>query len=235
MSWLISILTAIGLALGGTLFGGYLASHVIRWRRVSKREGYAGYWLVFMALLAGLFSLASGLLMARYSGIENGFLAILAAAGVAFGGIGLVALLGWITADRAPRQDGKELAYDLEIRAPAGATTISRESGQFYAYLSADGAPMTSATLEFDRLRELEGRWLLPGRVKLETGRPGLYVALGGQRLQSATVYFRLPPSATPDEATGEWSPWLQGTPSGGAEAGSDAAAFEVRVCLRKA
>lgn len=234
MSWLGSVLTAVALALGGTLLGGYFASHAVRWRRVSKREGYAGYWVVFMALLAGLYGLASGLLMARYSGIENGFLAALAAAGVAFGGIALVALFGWVTGDHAPRKGGKELSYELEIRSPPGAETISSESGQFYAYLSAKGAHMESATLDFAQLRALEGRWYLPGRVKLTTGRPDPYIALGGTRLRSATVYYPLPASSLPRKSTGDWSDWLQGTPSAGLEAGTDAAAFEVRVRLRK-
>jgi hypothetical protein len=63
MSWTFSILVAVALAVAGTLFGGFLASRAVGWLRISGREGYSGYWIVFMALLAGLYSLAAGLLM----------------------------------------------------------------------------------------------------------------------------------------------------------------------------
>jgi hypothetical protein len=188
-----------------------------------------------MAFLAGLFSLASGLLVARLAGVDNAFLAFALAAAVAFGGIGLAGLLAWLSRDRTPRIDGKELVFDLEIRPPAGASAIGREPGEFYAYLSAGGAGMERAILDFAQLREDEGRWLLPGIVQLSTGRPGPYIAIGGRRVNNTTVYFHLDQQGTLRERLEEWSAWMRGLPAAGTDPASDAAGFELRVRLRQA
>lgn len=232
MSWLGSILIALLLAVGGTLLGGFLAGRAVRWRRVSQREGYAGYWMVVMAALAGFFSLVAGLLVARYAGIDDGFLAFACAAGVAFGGIGLAGLLAWLSADRAPRNGGQALGFDLEIRTPAGAATIPRNSMEFYGYLSASGAGMEAIAFDFARLAQVEGRWVLPGFVRLITSAPAPYLALGGQRLGGNTVHFSFGPEPLRRDQLGQWGDWLAGAPVGGDPA-SDGGAFELRLRLR--
>jgi hypothetical protein len=233
MSGLADILIAVGLGAAGTLFGGFLASRAARWLSVSAREGYAGYWVIFMALLAGLFSLLCGLLIARYGGFASVLPALLVAAAAAFGGIAVVALLAWLSRDRRPGRGGKAQVFDVEIRTPPGAATIGQGSSEIYGYLSAQHAAMEPLRLDFAGLRQEDGRWLMPGRVPLHTRRPGIYLALGGQRLNSATLYFRLDAVAPSQGETG-WSQWLSSSSSAGVEASSDAANFELRVRLRE-
>ena len=233
MSWFESILIAVILAVVGTLFGGLVASLAVRWLKISSREGLAGYWMVFMALLAGFGSLLCGLFIARYGGFEGFFSALATAAAVVFGAIGLVGLVTWLTRDHPPRMNGKNLAFDLEVRTPPNATSIDSESGAFYGYISARGAGTIMVTLDFAGLRQEDGRWVLPGQVPFHTRRPYPYIGFGGTRLNGATVFFNLNVSGQLRQLLGQWSPWMQGSPSGNLAATSDAAGFELRVRLR--
>ncbi len=231
MSWTFSILVALALAVAGTLFGGLLASRAVGWLRISGREGYSGYWIVFMALLAGLYSLIAGLLMLRYGGAGEALPAILAAAAVVFGPIALAGLLAWLQRERPPAGSGGAVLLEFEIRTPPGAATLAGESEVFHAYLTANKASMQPVVLEQARLRQEEGRWLLPGSAPLHTRRPGLYLVLGGTRLNQASIYFFLQGElwATP----GAWSQWMGGSPSGDLSPATDGVDFEMRVRRR--
>ena len=234
MSWLGSLLTALVLAVGATLLGGFLASRAARWHRISSFEGKSGYFVVLMGLLAGVFGVVAGLLVARYGGAGDGLPAFATAAAVVIGGLLLVAGLAWLLADRPPRLSGRSLVLDLEIRAPAGGAPLPADSTGFYAYLSAEGAGMSGATLHRDRQAQVAGRWLLPATVAFETRRPRPYIALGGQRLGGATVFFHPELEPPIGDRLGQWGGWLTGAVAGSSGSG-DAAGFELRVRPRLA
>lgn len=231
MSWTFSILVALPLAVAGTLFGGFLASCAVGWLRISGREGYSGYWVVFMALLAGLYSLIAGLLMLRFGGGDQALPAILAAAAVVFGPIAMAGLFAWLLRDRPPPGSGGAVFLEFEIRTPPGAVTLAGDSQIFHAYLSANKTPTQAVALDQPGLRQEEGRWLLAGSAPLNTRRPSLYLVLGGTRLNQANVYYYLTREhwASP----GTWSAWMAGSPSGDLSPTTDGVDFEMRVRRR--
>jgi hypothetical protein len=145
-----------------------------------------------------------------------------------FGVIALTGLLAWLWRERPPAGAGGAVVLEFEIRTPPGAATLAGDSQALYAYLTASKASMQPVVLAQSLLRQEQGRWLLPGSAPLHTRRPGLYLALGGARLNQATIYFFLTGDlwATP----GAWSGWMTGSPGGDLSPASDGAAFELRV-----
>lgn len=227
MSWTGSLFIALAIAVASALYGGVLAGLAARWLRVSTREGYAGYWTVFMALLAGVFGLVAALLVLRLGAFESGTSAALAAAGVALGGVTLPGVLAWLGRERG---GGRLPTLDLELRGPPGGATLAGDEQVLRARVTAKRA--AGEAVRFDRaaLRLEAGRWLLPGVVALRTRRPGRYMTLSGTRLNNAKAYFYLGPEVVDPLAPGTWSAWLGATPSGNLQPENDGAAFELRI-----
>jgi len=230
MSWVGSLLTGLGLAIAGTLLGGLVASQASRWLRISSREGYSGYWTVFMAILAGLYGLLCGLLVTRYAGIEGSAAAVLGAAAAAAGGISLAGFLAWLARDRTQSFKGRELLIDIEVRSPADSAPIAPEPSALHGYLDASRNDPAALRLDLSHQRQEAGRQVVPGRLALRTRKSGVYLVLTGQRLNQAKVYFRIEAATINALPAGQWTSWLAGSPGGDLQPTSDAAGFELRL-----
>jgi len=231
MTWLSSILVGLGLGAASTLLGGLVAAQASRWLRVTTREGYAGYWTVFMALLAGLYGFLCGLATSRIMG--DFAPAIGVAAALAVGGIALAGLLARLFGSSESSFQNKALSLDIEVRSPVDAAPIGGDPTAFHGYLAGKREDRAAVSLDYGSRRREDRRSVVPGRVALRTRKVGVYLVFTGQRLNQATVYFRLESATVLALAEGAWSPWLPGSPPGDLQPTSDAADFELRVRRR--
>src|ERR1043165_2635932 len=123
MSWPASIFVGILSGVLGLVCTGGISMLCVEWYRITSREGAAGYFVVFNALLGGVLSVIIGLIAARMmaAGAEPGFLKEL---GVALGTILAIALVALalcrVCADLAPTMGGKDLEVEIEVRCPRG-------------------------------------------------------------------------------------------------------------------
>ncbi|MEZ6093536.1 MAG: hypothetical protein R3C03_04760 [Pirellulaceae bacterium] len=65
MSWIVSLLVAIVSGLVSLFLTGTVANACVTWCRIPSREGAAGYFVIFNALLGGLAGTILGLIVAR--------------------------------------------------------------------------------------------------------------------------------------------------------------------------
>ena len=215
MSWGASLLLAFAAAICALISGGVVANKAVGWLRISSREGASGYFVIYLALFAGVGGFFVALFVAHYAGEENGFLAFAWALAAVLGIIFFLGLMAWLSADSAPRVKGKALALQLEIRAQAGRQFVQGNSNQLYVYLSASKAAMRMAEMRFDGIQRVDGLSTLTGQVPLHTSRDSPYLCLGGEIVSGATVHFPITLAPPLDPARHLWSPWLDGQPVG--------------------
>lgn len=211
MSWGASLLIGLAVGICALLLGGVTANASVRWLRISSREGASGYFVIFMALFAGVGGFIVAVFVAHYAGEENGFLAFAWALAAVLGIIFFFGLMAWLSADSAPKSKGRALALRLEIRAQAGRQFVQGNSHQLYLYLSANKADMQAAEMRFDLIQRIEGLSTLTGQVLLHTSRDAPYLCLGGEIVSGATVHFPVTLAEPLDPARHAWSPWLDG------------------------
>lgn len=231
MSFLLSLLIALGVGVATLFFSGFLASKATRWLRISQREGHAGYWVAFKALLFGLFGAIAGFVAARKAEGDDRWLALGLGLAVALALPSLWAFLAWLSRDKEPRLHGKRVGLDFELRAPAG-VRLADNAAQIYSYLSATRARMESSKLDFTNLQVIEGRLVLPGFVLLHTSRPDPYLVFGGERLGGGSLYFSLDLPSPLKRAGRTWGEWRRGR-SGGSKLPAEVERFELRYRLR--
>ncbi len=217
MTWLSSILVALLTAALGLFLSGFVASLAVDWYRISSFEGGSGYFVIGLALLGGIISFGLGLLASRYVAAhpEPG---ILKALGFSVGGVagilGVIAGVARLLADVPPEIAGEGLFFQVEVRWPAGDTTDPRTLAGVgsitlgsmtisHVRRKAEDGPLFVADA-----RQVEGRWVVPGAVRIFTnrGRRLLSAQIGDKDLGGVLIPQRGQPSAR-DTAWTEWYP----------------------------
>ena len=212
MSWLLSFVVTLLTGVLGLLVGGLVASLAVDWYGISSFEGGSGYFVVGMALLGLLAGAVVGLISARLAGdagmvraLGTSSLVVLGAA-FAIGGVSR-----WL-ADVPPSIDGEELVLAFELRWPASATQpAAGTQGLGHARLgAANGGQVRrwgSGILFVEDAHRVDGRWVVPGAVKVFTtrGTRVLDVGIGDSTLAG----FVVPLPGSPGTKEREWSEWL--------------------------
>jgi len=216
--WLLSFAVGILSGILALFCGGFVADACVKWYRISSFEGSSGFFVVYLALLAGFLGLVVGVVAAFtiLKGPNGSFLSALGgSAGIVLGLSALVAAISWWFADISPKIDGDTLTIEAELRLPKGQALPGAESGYSYVELhSIVGNTVRKrwpGDLHLDRARLEEGRWVVPGEVLLFTGRSkrSLLFSLSGQDPRG----FLLPLPSRPDATFLQWSDWMPRAP----------------------
>ena len=221
MSWGLSVLVGLLTAVVGLFVSGFVANLAVGWYRISSFEGNSGYFVVGMALLGGIASLVIGIAVSRFlasalaGGADPGFLKALGISlAVVLGINGLVAGGARLLADVPPTIDGEGLLILTELRWPADSTTDPRTIPGL-GKLTLGSVPRFSNTqraseegiLFTEDARQVEGRWEVPGAVRIFTGR--------GKRVLTAYIGdtfiagLLTPLGGQPGPRDREWSEWM--------------------------
>jgi hypothetical protein len=214
MSWPASLAVALLTGVLGLVAAGYVMSLCVRWYRISSFEGGSGYAVIGVALVGGVAGTVLGLVVARMVAGE-GFSGFLKAFGVAGGlALALAAVAAWIArslADVPPTIDGRELELDVEIRLPVDVkSSPAAGSGESWTELHSVSGGTVRKSVRGDlrpaEARLEDGRWIVPGSVRLFTtrGKRSLGIHLHGEALTG----YLLPLPAEPGPEHEEWSPW---------------------------
>lgn len=212
MHWFAIICFGLLTGLIGAVYGGFMADLAVGWLRISSFEGGAGYFVVFMILLAFGGSLIAGLVICAlaggpgWRGMLRGFGSAVAAVVLVISALGVFA---WATADREPLVAGHPVDIAVEVRLPAGAKRPEgKASGNDYAaLLSGSGSKSRLDYLRLDQAREENGRWILPAQIPVHVteGHRVLSVKLTDRDTQ----FFDTPIPARPAAIDAAWSDWL--------------------------
>jgi hypothetical protein len=212
-SFLIGVITAVLTATGA----GFIAAAYVDWYHVSSREGGAVYF-VAVWILAGIFcGFFGGLILSRFFG--PAFLGgLLISAGVFLILEGAIFLVVWGLADIPPKLNGHELDLVVEIRLPAGAAQPPVLEGKQFLQFSSGGRGTVSRVqengpLEVADARLVDGRWIVPGSVRVFTTREYrfLTVVLG----EKVATGFQLRFPGHPGLQYQQWSGWQPDTAKG--------------------
>ncbi len=221
MTWGATSLLAVLAAVVGLVVGGFVASQCVEWYRISSFEGGSGYFVIGLALVGGLVGVVVALVIARSGWVGGGFGRQLLATAGSLLGLGLViAVPSRLLADVPPEIDGDQLHITLEFKLAPGATDPRTLPGAPLVTLGASSGGTMRAredgALFVEDTRSEDGRWVVPGAVRLFTER--------GQRLVSARVgdhefgaWQIAPVSRRPREVSKDWSEWMPRAKDGAA------------------
>jgi hypothetical protein len=214
MSWLSSLVVGMLTGALGVGCAGLVANACVSWYRISSFEGKSGYFVVGMALLGGIAGFVAGVVTARIvaAGANPGFLKGLGISlAVVLAVAGTAAALARLLADVPPEIDGRQLELAVEFRLPAGEIDPPPAADDTYMSLgtSSGGTVRRSerGSLDLAAARHEDGRWIVPGRAFVFTGR--------GQRIVDLVVSgetragFIVPLPGRPDGRFAQWSQWL--------------------------
>ena len=240
MSWGSSIVIAIILAVIGAVAAFAMASLAVDWLRISSREGEAGYFAVFMGLLGIIAGIALGLIVTRYVGGPGlaGFgLGLGAATALLLAVIGLAGGWAWLQNDPWPQFAGQYLAFAVEMRStrgfaldPATARGDGGPDATMHFWIGAHGAQGDGGRIDFTKSRQESDRWIVPGTVRLVTGRRDLY--FGMQENNGKIAWINITAPRPLDPAKSDWSEWktAQADVANGGVASPDGMALRYRL-----
>ncbi|MCC7519607.1 MAG: hypothetical protein IT578_10530 [Verrucomicrobiae bacterium] len=213
MSWSLSFLVAFLTGVLGLFVSGLVTAALNTWLNVSTREGADSYLMIAMAIIGGFVGFLLGLTVSRVvAGMtEPGFLKALGISGgvvLALGGLAL--LVGWLSADFAPKLDGKNLELALEVRCPKG-FTLPKELDEYGAYaavrIPGSRRYQPQGKLDLAHPRSEDGRMIVTARVPLQTSSANKVMTV---RFSKETdLIFWLPQRRHPNRGDLEWSPWV--------------------------
>ena len=218
MGWIVSLVVAVLSAVLGLVVAGSVAALSVDWYHISSFEGGSGYFVVFTAAFGCLAGFVIGLVASRIvvARPKPAFWKQLALSTAVIVGIGLaIAGTARLSADVPPEIDGQTLFVHLELRWPdgqapspdmrqqKGTVTLGSVSGSTVR-VREDGPLFT------DRAILADGRWVMPGEVRVftERGRRILLLQIGETQLPG----FDLPLPGRPSAKYREWSEWLPAT-----------------------
>lgn len=238
MTWLFSVLASLISGLVSLFLAGFIASLCVTWFNISSREGASGYFVVFIALCGAVAGLVLGLLTARIvaSIFGPGFgKELLGALVTIVLTAGLAALICRLLADIPPSIDGLNLNLQVEFRFPD--TVVSdvpptKEGGWQFILASLSGNTQRKSyegTIQADRARFENGRWIVPTQSELATQRGRRSVTLSRSSSTDA-IGFILPLPANPGVEFEQWSDWLPSEQAGGRPWPSDRMSCRFRV-----
>lgn len=220
MNWLLSIVISLLTGVAGLFGTAFLTTFLIRWFRISSFEGGSGYYAAALSILGGIAGLFVGLVCARIVAAQPdaGFLKALGVSlGTSLAILLAIALVCRLSADLAPRMDGKALKLDIEIKSPTGLSGPLRGSDRYDAFASIElpngGKSRSSGSITLNSARQLEGRWFFDTTMPLQTSArtKRLRVFLNDEH----DLLFNLPLPAHPRKEHTGWSDWLPEFSSG--------------------
>ena len=198
----------------GLLCSAVAGNLLVRWYDFNAFEGAPEFFVIVFALagliVGGLVGIVVSLLLAAASrftpataaGISSAVMLVLVAAST-----GTSRLL----ADIPPEIDGEQVYLSVELRFPSGDASPSSMPGVGYLKLGATGIrgirKQERGLLFTEDARLVDGRWLVPGVVRIFTGRGGRTIEAGVGTSRLAAFVVPLP--AQPMEANRAWSEWL--------------------------
>ncbi len=226
MSWIVSLLVAFLSGVASLILGGFVADACVSWYRIPTREGGAGYFVVFTALLAGMAGTILGLIVARIvaSIYAPGFIRELGGSlSVIFLVTGIVALTARLLGDVPPTIEGRDLILEVEFRFPhaeAGVKPPMSTEDWLFSLSSISGHEARKSKygkIHSDLARLEDGQWIVPASIELFTERGGRLVTIAPQD-SAETIGFLLPLPRRPGRNYLEWSDWLTNPKAEGRE-----------------
>jgi hypothetical protein len=205
----------IGVALITTALGGVVAyivaQELIDFLHITKFEGGAGYFAVFITLLGIIVGFLTGLISAL--AVRSDFWK---AQGYAAGAIVVMAILATVLPavlnDEGPTLDGEHLKLQVELKGPPGWKPDRQSRAQFNrCWLQEDAAdapeePIVSKYGEI-RLARSDGGWVATSRFGLNKTHSHHYARIF---LGSATdISIDVPLPRHPGRPFKEWSGWV--------------------------
>jgi MFS family permease len=213
MSWWTTIFIALLTGLFGLVCAGMAASICTKWYSISDAAG-RGYFVVYTAFFGGLASGIVGIVVSRIVGgwDHPGFFKGLGCSWLAVAAISIVAvLLSRWQAHVPPKIAGQNLVLEIEMRLPAADSlppakrdgSASFRLGSVTRHVQRQSR---SGEVHLDKVRQEEGRWIIPASVFLFTGRGlrSIDMELGGRSVGG----FIVPLPGRPRAKHGEWSGW---------------------------
>jgi hypothetical protein len=208
----------LGLLTGviGAFYAGFMADLAVPWLRVSRMEGNASVFMLFMAVLGFVLSTALGITICRMvggegnAGVARGFGASVL---VVVGLISAAGALAWAQRERAPVLVGaggvaRPLDLAVEVRMPPGwprpvphhegASQVDLQGGRVFA-----GGPLRLA-----EAREEDGRWIVPATVAVASTASDRVLSV--RQPQQPTQHARPSLAATPVALDEQWSAWIE-------------------------
>lgn len=237
MPWLISIIVSLITGAVGLLAAGWIANLCVSWYSVTSREGAAGYFVVFTALLGGLASIIIALIAARLiaNNLGSSFIKEL---GTALGSVLLIAAIALglcrFFADVPPTLDGRDLMLEVEFRLPTSTPTDKPPTteGEWKVRLvSIDGnmhGTNRDGDVYGDKSRLDDGRWIVPCDVFLFTERSNRAVSLHQNEKDMGSFLITMP--AHPRHKFEQWSEWLPRQQAGGSAWPADKTSYRFRI-----
>lgn len=216
MNWLLAFVIAFLTGVLGLFGVGLLGNQNVRWYRISSMEGGSGYYVIGLALAGAVAGFIVGLVVARFVGRDLEGFHFLRGLGASLGTmlllIGITTFLCWQFAHIPPTLDGRELMIEAEFRLPVGDEKLPDASpgkSSFFLFSLGGHKRLGSSTgeLDFAHARRENGRWIVPGKVFLFTGR-GLRVLEPGFAGKEVPGFGLSMPSR-PGRKFLEWSDWL--------------------------
>ncbi|HRQ64944.1 MAG TPA: hypothetical protein PKZ76_08780 [Xanthomonadaceae bacterium] len=203
-------------AIAAALPGGFLADLAADWYRIPGMEGQAGYFVVFMILLALVvgFVLGFGLSLFLTRKPGGGLRALWMAPLLAVLCVAAIGVTARLLADVPPRYRGEALLLQVELSWPlAQAPQLplsSPDPGWRIQLASLSGRTVRAieaGAVWTDDAYSEDGRLIVPAAVEIFTSRGGRLLLLdaGGDE----THGFLVPLPAFPGEAQTRWSEWL--------------------------
>jgi hypothetical protein len=215
MSWLSSFFVGVLTAITTAVAGGFVAAGCVSWYRISSREGQSGYFVVVLVLLSAVVGFFGGLILSRFfggAGASGFFAGWGISAGAMLGLTGALALVAWGLADIPPTINGHELDFVIEARLPKGAEKPPVLEGKQFVWFESGPKRGASRVHEFGLLdaskaRQVDGRWVVPGSVRIFTTRDTRSVAI--QLSDKEAIGFELQFPGHPGPEYKQWSGWL--------------------------
>jgi hypothetical protein len=214
MTWLYSFLIAVITSLLAATGAGFIGAACVDWYRVSTREGGDAYFVVGCVLFGAFCGFIGGFVLSRFFG-STFFGGLGTAAGALLVLEGIIALVAWGLADVPPKINGHELDLVVEIRLPAGADKPPvLEENQFLQFSSGGKGTVPRAreigTLDVAKARLVDGRWVVPGSVRIFTTREYRFLTVVLNEKDATGFQMLFPGHPGPQYA--QWSTWQPDT-----------------------
>lgn len=222
MTWLFHLLIGLYTAVAGFFGGALVGTQCARWFRITSAEGASGYYTAMFAIAGGIAGLILGLIVATVVSPQNGA-GVLKAAGIATLGVALlgVSVLGIsrLLADVPPGGASQPWFVDLELRLPPGAANPLEEAGalsiELHQIVDNRSRTWRYGTIDRERTRLVDGRWLVAARAPLFTTRGSRLLRVAFVRDNKDLAHIPLPIPPAPKDDSFAWSEWSDATADG--------------------
>lgn len=211
MSWIASLMVALLTGIVGLVASAFAANLAVNWYDVNAFEGAPGFFVAGFALIGlivgGVVGLVASRLVARSHRPDWRTLGASIAATLTL--VVTITATARLLADIPPEIDRETLFLSVELRTPVGHASPAGMPGVGYLKLR----KREMGPLFTEDARYVDGRWVIPGVVRIFTsrGRRTIETGIGSVPLAAFTV----PLPAHPGAESRQWSEWLPRPQSG--------------------